>query len=192
VSNAPADARRITPEEMLQLLDDGTLYELVDGKLVEKRMSDLAQTVANMLKAKLDAWALPSRLGFCYVEASFRCFRADPDMVRRPDVAYISQERLKTYTWGQAYLTVAPDLAVEVVSPSDQVIDLDRKIADYFDAGVRRVWVLNPDLRVARIYRALDDVAQMIGGADLADPEILPGFRCPLTEVFALPTDVIP
>jgi Uma2 family endonuclease len=89
--------------------------------------------------------------------------------------------------WEHGYLMMVPDLVAEVVSPGEEVYDLDRKIDEYFRAGVRRVWVINPEQRTVRVLRSLDDMAGLSGQAVLADDEVLPGFRCPLTTLFAIP-----
>jgi Uma2 family endonuclease len=177
----------ISPEQMLRLHDDGRLYELVDGKLVEKQMSDFAQLVANLLNDELALWAKHTGSGRSFVEATYRCFPHAPAMVRRPDVSFIAHSRLAAYQWGQGHLTIAPDLAVEVVSPNDEVLELDRKINDYFRAGVRRVWVINPEQQTLRVHRAPGDLSELIGDADVSDDQLLPGFRCPLPGLFVRP-----
>lgn len=110
-------------------------------------------------------------------------------MVCRPDVAFISRERLLDYRWGQGHFTIPPDLAVEVVSPHDEVYELDRKVADYFRAGVRRVWVINPDLQIIRLHRRLGDLSELVGNAELTDEDLLPGFPCTLAQLFARPAE---
>ena len=177
----------ITPEEMLRLHDDGRLYELVDGKLVEKLMSDLAQFVANLLNTQLVLWAERTGLGRSFVEATYQCFPFAPSLVRRPDVSFIARDRLAAYRLGQGHFTIVPDLAVEVVSPNDEVLELDRKINDYFRAGVRRVWVINPEQQTLRIHRAPGDLSELVGDAELSDDQLLPGFRCPLPALFVRP-----
>ncbi len=176
-----------TPEDLLRLPDDGRLYELVDGRLLEKRMSDVAQWVASNLNEELVVWSRHTGSGRSFVEATFRCFPQAPEMVRRPDVSFIAAPRLAGYRWGQGHFTIAPDLAVEVVSPHDEVYELDRKIADYFRAGVRRVWVINPEQRTARIHRGPGDLSEVVGEAELSDESLLPGFRCSLPALFAPP-----
>jgi Uma2 family endonuclease len=187
VTTAPTRPSPVTPEDMLRLSDDGRLYELVDGRLVEKEMSDLAQFVANRLKRLLDEWCVRSGAGAVLVEATYQCFAHAPEMVRRPDVSFISSHRLRDYAWGRGHFTIAPDLAAEVVSPRDEVYELDRKIADYFRAGVRRVWVINPEQQTVRTHRAPGDLAELVGAAELADDAVLPGFRCQLSALFAPP-----
>src|SRR5207302_7413214 len=175
---APASATLMTPEQMLRTADDGKLYELVDGQLVEKQMSDLAQMLANRVIRLLDAWSSPTDSGIALVESTFQCYAHAPEMVRRPDVAYITNARLAGYTWGQGHFRVVPDLTVEIVSPHDEVYELDRIISDYFRAGVRRIWVINPEQQTVRVHRAPGDLSEFVGAAELVDEELLPGFRC--------------
>jgi len=172
---------------MLDRCDDGELYELVDGQLLEKRLSDFAQLVATNLNDELVVWCRRTTLGRSFVEATFRCFPHAPEMVRRPDVAYLSNQQLAGYRWGHGHFAVAPDLAVEVVSPGDEVYELDRKIGDYFRAGVRRVWVINPEQQTVRVHRGPGDLSEVVGESELADEELLPGFRCSLPVLFAPP-----
>jgi Uma2 family endonuclease len=66
-------------------------------------------------------------------------------------------------------------------------LELDRKISDYLRAGVKRIWVINPELQIVRIHRAFGDLSELVGDAVLADELILPGFKCPLPSIFAKP-----
>ncbi|MDB5293731.1 MAG: hypothetical protein JWL69_4972 [Phycisphaerales bacterium] len=183
-SNRGAEAPdRITPEQLLSLPDDGRLYELVDGCLVEKQMSDLAQLVANNLNAELVLWSRRTGSGRSFVETTYQCFPQAPDRVRRPDVSYITAPRLANYSWGHGHFTIAPDLAVEVISPHDAAAELDRKLHDYFGAGVVRIWVVNPELQIVRVYRPTGESIEFTGDAELTD-DLLPGFRCPLPSLF--------
>lgn len=177
----------IAPEEMSRLPDDGRVYELVNGKLVEKVVSDTAHLVADNLKEAFAAWSPASTRGRSLVEATFRCFSYDPGLVRRPDVAFISLERLGGYTCGRGHIEIVPDIAVEIISATDEVIVLEQKIREYLRVGVRRVWVVIPEFRTVRVHRALRDISELVGDDVLTDPEVLPGFRCPLSILFAIP-----
>ena len=185
---SPLAAPSLLSQQMRRLEEDDKLFELVDGQPLETQMSDLAQLVADNLKDMLVLWAAPDRLGRSFVEATYQCFPHQPGMVRRADVSYISSGRLAGYEWTHSHLSIAPDLAVEVVSPNDNVYDLDRKINDYFRAGVRRVWVINPDLKIVRVHRGPGDIAELVGDVELSDPIVLPGFRCSLSALFARPS----
>ena len=104
-----------------------------------------------------------------------------PDTVRAPDVAFVAWERRPTSTRGFAAL--APDLAVEVLSPSDRPGEVLAKVADWLTAGTRLVWVIDPDRRIARVYRA-DGSESILDGEQVLDGETtLPGFELPLADL---------
>ena len=109
--------------------------------------------------------------------------RRDPDTVRAADILFISHERLARSA-PSSYLDVAPELVVEVFSPTDRWNKVLEKLADYFSAGVDRVWVLIPGLRRVLAYRSPVDAVQLDEGEILADEEILPGFSVSVAELF--------
>jgi Uma2 family endonuclease len=176
-----ATQTRFTPDDVLRLESDG-LYELVDGKLVEKRMSSLASETAGLLTAELVMFLRQSRLGKVYPEQAFKCFPHDPDLLRRPDIAFVSTDRLASVP-PEGHVPIAPDLAIEVVSPTDSVYELDEKLADYRAAGVRLVWVINPKVRVARVYRADHTAADLDERDSLGGETVIPGFSVVLSKV---------
>jgi Uma2 family endonuclease len=182
-------AARISPDEFRRIAENSPInYELVDGKLVEKPVSDYSYLVAQTLSRRLTMWAEPINAGLAFMETYFQCFRDDPGRIRRPDVAFVSAARWATYRWGQSNLTVVPDLVAEVLSPREEAFEIDDKVIDYLATGVRRVLVLNPKTRIIRVHRALGDVGEIVGDdRELADDEVLPGFRCTLHTLFAVP-----
>jgi len=107
----------------------------------------------------------------------------NPDTVRGPDIAFVRKERLPTGPIPTSYLEFAPDLVVEVLSPGDRPGEVLAKVGDWLEAGARLVWVIDPDRRLARVYRAdgtehtLDDTGQLLG------EDVLPGFVCPLATI---------
>ena len=85
----------------------------------------------------------------------------------------------------QGHITIPPDLAVEVVSPNDLYCELERKVDEYLRAGVRMIWVLNPDFRTVRIFKDSIERSTQIGPNDeLAGDDVLPDFRCRVAELF--------
>lgn len=182
----------LTPEDLLEIPDDGRRLELVDGQLVEKPMSDLAHLVADNCKNEFVLWSMHGGGGRSFVGAPFRCFPHAPSMIRIPDVAWLSPARLAGYRWNQSFVRLVPDVAVEVVSPSDKVYDLDRKIADFLRVGVRRVWVINPEQQTVRVHRAPGDVSELLSNAEIYDEEVLPGFRIAVAALFVGPSEEQP
>lgn len=106
-----------------------------------------------------------------------------PDTVRAPDVAFVAWERIPFSNAGFAEL--APDLAVEVLSPGDRPGDVLAKVADWLTAGTALVWVIDPDRRLARVYRADGSETIVSEGAILEGDSTLPGFSMPLAQLFA-------
>ena len=174
---------KIRPEEMDQY-DDGKLYELVDGKLVEKRMSDYANFVANKAKEGLDKWSLPNNAGESFVEATFQCFKSDPSLVRRPDVAFISAVRLNGYSWRNSHITLVPELAVEVLSPNDKNGEINAKLREYHAAGVKLVWHIDPDVRHVIVRPNGGKPFLLTEEDELTGGDVLPGFSCRVSTLF--------
>ncbi len=177
----------LTIEEFAALPTWEAVYELVDGRLLEKPMSAFAGLVIFNLSEEFSAWRRRTDAGLFFVEQKFQYLPHHPRTVRVPDGAFISGTRLMGYRWEQSFLRVAPDLAVEVVSPSDIFYDVDRKLAEFFEAGVRRAWIINPDTASVRVHRSFADVTILRPGDELVDEEVLPGFRCPVAALFLRP-----
>jgi Uma2 family endonuclease len=114
-------------------------------------------------------------------ETGFTLFR-NPDTVRAPDVAFISAARVPS-PMPRGYAELAPDLAVEVLSPSDRAGRVLAKVGDWIEAGVRLVWMVDPEQRVARVYRA-DGTQAALSAEDALDGEdVLPGFSVRVSEM---------
>jgi Uma2 family endonuclease len=174
-----------------QYLDqpDRARFELVDGELVEINVSNLSSHVAFQISAALGEYCRTKNLGrFFNSEALYRCFPNRPNTVRKPDVSFIRRERLPIDWAEQTYLSVAPDLAVEVVSPNDSAYDVDEKTEQYIAAGVKLVWVVNPEQRLVHIHRGDGTVAKLAEKDVLDGEDVVPGFRCPVVDIF--PADV--
>ena len=184
----PAPRKRYTPDDLLALPDQGAGVELVDGELVELSKSALAHLTAFEIGRLLGNHVVPRRLGWMFAENSgFRCFPDDPDRVRRADTAFVRVER---YTRAQAttdgFVPVSPDLVVEVVSPHDTATEVTIKRMEWLAAGVRLVWVVQPEAQEVYAYTA--DGRRVFGPADTLDAEpVLPDFRVPVADLFALP-----
>ena len=166
-----------SPEDLL-IMPDGEQYELVNGQLQEKAMSGLCSWVGLEVGARIRNFAVEHELGWAFgSDAGYQCFPDAPDKVRKPDVSFVAKHKLPNGPV-DGYLRVAPDIAVEVASPNDSLRDTDRKVEEYLAAGVRSVWLIDPNVRVVQIIRS-DGTSQRLRDADeLSEPDILPGFRC--------------
>lgn len=175
---------RYTSEELLAL-PDGDLYELVDGHLEERHVSGLSSFVGLKIGRLIMAHCEAGNLGWAFgADLGYRCFPSRPDTVRKPDASFIRQDRLTAEGLEEGFLGIAPDLAVEVVSPNDLAYEIERKVQDYLAAGVRLVWVVVPPSRTVRIARA-DGTFALLGAEDrLSGEDVLPGFECRVGDLF--------
>jgi Uma2 family endonuclease len=109
----------------------------------------------------------------------------DPERVRGPDVAYVSRDRLPADHPPEKFVRGAPDLAVEILSPSDDPVDVQQKVRDWLDGGGRLVWVIAPRAKLVTAYRA-DGSAHLLREHEaLEGEEVLPGLSIPLSDLFA-------
>ncbi len=133
------------------------------------------------LGGRLERFVAEQQLGYVTVESGFVLER-DPDTVRGPDVAFVARER-----YGDRLPTrwpeFAPDLAVEILSPSDRLSRMVEKVAQYLGAGTRLVWLIDPAERIAVIYRSATAVRVLREDEELEGEDVVPGFRCPLAEL---------
>jgi Uma2 family endonuclease len=189
--NATVTQARYTPEDLLTM-PEGERYELVNGELVERNVSTIASYVGGLIYRLLCNFCLEKRVGWVFPDGiSFQCFPFDPDLVRKPDVAFI---RLNRLTADQAaekgHCHVTPDLAVEVLSPGDTAYQVDEKVRDFIRAGTRLFWVVNPQVRTLEIHRASGPGSILGENDEVTGEDVMPGFRCRVGEFFILPTDV--
>lgn len=180
-----AELPQMTAEELLSV-PDAELYELVDGQLLERAMSQEAGWIAVAITTLLRVYLLRDPVGDVFSEASsYQCFPHAPQMVRRPDASVILKGRLPHTQFFKGHVRIRPDLAVEIISPSDLQYDVARKLEDYFQAGIPLVWQINPSTRTVTVYA--DGGRQIVllhEGDELTGGDVLPGFRCQVAEIF--------
>lgn len=170
----------LTAEELLQIPDKHA--ELVRGVLVVREPPGLRHgRIALQLGRRLADHVDAKSLGRVYVESGFR-LASNPDTVRGPDVAFISQTRLPEPE-PVGYPALAPDLVVEILSPSGRPGETLGKVADWLSAGSRLVWVIDPERRLARIYRS-DGTEDVVAAENaLQGEDVVPRFTCPLASI---------
>lgn len=173
----------VTADELLHLHLPDKRVELVRGVLVVReppgyRHGEVTARLATALTVFADAHDLGRVLAG---DSGFK-LASNPDTVRGPDVAFIRRERLP-HPSPLGYAGLAPDLVVEVLSPGDRAGEVLGKVADWLSAGAALVWVVDPERRLARVYR--QDGGQHVVTADgaLDGENVLPGFSCPLATV---------
>lgn len=175
-----------TADELLALPDDGMRHELVGGELRTMTPSGyqhgrIAARLAGLVDSHVTAHQLGDTLG---AETGFR-LASNPDTVRAPDVAFVSRERVPEVAPPRGYGLGAPDLVAEVVSPNDSYEEVVEKVLDWLRAGTRLVWVVNPRTRTVAIHAPGADARMLHESDTLTGGEVLPGFACPVAELFA-------
>ncbi len=174
---------KITPEELLEM-PDSKRYELVDGKLVEREMGFHSSRVGGQVYRLISNYGEENGLGWAMpADASYQCF-ADPLKVRRPGASFIRKGKLPGEQFPQGHCPIAPDLAVEVLSPNDNGNDVEEKLAEYLEAGVSLVWVFYPRTRSVHVYRANGHPERLTEEDLLTGEEVFPGFSCMVSECF--------
>lgn len=160
------------------------LCELVEGVLLEKVMGWTESTLAVLLAGLLNAHVIPRNLGF--VTGADGATELMPDLVRIPDVAFINWDRLPGRRRPTAPVPrMVPNLAVEVLSPSNTPGEMAAKRRDYFAAGVERVWQVDPGTRTVTVYTAPTQFATLSMADTLDGEAIVPGFHLPVATLFA-------
>lgn len=173
----------MTAEDLLQTHIPHKRAELVRGHLVVRepagwRHGAVTMKLALRLGQHVDLTGTGQVLA---AETGFTLSRG-PDTVRAPDIAFVSRERLPApHTTG--FPELAPDLVVEVLSPDDRPGETLAKIGDWLEAGARLVWVVDPERRVARIYRQDGTETVLSDHESLAGEDVLPGFSCALDTI---------
>ena len=166
--------------------DEGRLYELVDSVLVEKVMALLESMIAVILSAEIFRFIKGKSLGI--VTGADGMMRLAPGLIRIPDVAFIRKAQFPGGRVGTDPIPdIHPDLAVEVLSPSNTVEELDEKLIDYFRSGTELVWYVEPDSRSVLVFTDPDRAnAVRLSVADTLDGgTVLPGFTLAVAALFA-------
>jgi Uma2 family endonuclease len=172
-------------EQDVTRLDDheDRLCELVDGTLVEKAMGFEESLIAIRIGYLLSVFIIPRKLGLISGEGGM--MRILKGRVRIPDVAFISFDRLPNRRPPQGPIpNLAPDLAVEVLSESNTRQEMSIKLSEYFKAGTRLVWYVDPKAKSVNVYTSPDQVQSLTMDAILTGGDVLPGFETPVSAIF--------
>ncbi|HEX8914358.1 MAG TPA: Uma2 family endonuclease [Humisphaera sp.] len=173
-----------TEADLLRLVErDKRLCELIDGTLVEKPVGYWESRIAVRLAAFLLAFVESRDLGAVLgPDATLRMSASD--RIRLPDVSFISKAREPTGP--QPVPTIAPDLAVEVLSESNTRAEMAQKLREYFGSGTRLAWYVDPVARTVAVYHRAGEPTATLGESDVLDGDVvLPGFTLPVAKLFA-------
>jgi Uma2 family endonuclease len=165
---------------------DDVLYEVVNGRRVEKPMGLVENAIATILIGRLEPFCRTNQLGRAVMETLFEIPGSGND--RKPDVAFVSFQRWpadrplpRVNAW-----PIAPDLAVEVISPTDKAFDVVEKVQEYFTGGVRQVWHIYSHIERVFIFDTPTTVRVLTRADELNAEPLVPGFRMPMAELFPL------
>ena len=173
------DTRVFTADDLLRLPDDGFRYELVQGELRKMSPAGLRHgKIAASIAAHLFMYAKQHRLGTVVTADAGFVMSRNPDTVRAPDVAFLQTDRVIDTA---GFFPGPPDLAIEVISPSDLYSEVDAKTLEYVRAGTRVVIIVNPDNSTVYVHRPSGSV---LVEDVLAVDDVVPGWTLPLAEIF--------
>jgi Uma2 family endonuclease len=175
----------MTAEDLLRMPDDGFRYELVKGEL--KKMAPAGHwhgRIAINMTTPLAQHVRAQNLGAVYAAETGFKLASDPDVVRAPDIAFIRRERVDEVGNVEGYWPGAPDLAVEVISPSDTYTEVQEKVFDWLEAGTRMVIVVMPRRRAVAVYRSLTDIVMLTEKDALDGGDVVPGWTLPVRDLF--------
>lgn len=160
-------------------LDAEKSYEIVNGQPEERKPSGARHGVvsANLISEIMDYLNTHER-GVLFAGTNFKIGQNE----RIPDIAFVAAARIPPEGIPETSWPAPPDLAVEIISPSDLHEKVNGKVAEYLEAGVRQVWLVSPEHRTVTIFRSLTEVQVFAG--ELVSEDLLPGFRCSLKELF--------
>lgn len=175
----------MTSDELLIMPNSRWGYELVRGKL-KKYMpaGNLHGIIASKIGRIIGNFVDENDLGVVVAaETGFKIFQ-NPDTVRAPDSAFIGKEKLAKHGITEKFFPDAPDLAVEVVSPSDKKKDIEEKIQDYLAAGVKLIWTIYPQKQIVVVHRQSKVVSILFETDEFEGEDVLPNFHFPLEKLF--------
>ena len=174
-----------SPEEFLSL-PDSEGYELVDGHLVERNVSELSSCVGARIIYLLQVENEKAREARVYgADLSYKCFADRPKNYRRADVSLIRKSRIEGLD-NPGMMPIPADLVVEVLSPGDHVYDVNNKVERYLANGFGLVWVVDPEVKIVYVHRADGSVTKLHENQPITGEAALPSFRCEVREFFQI------
>jgi Uma2 family endonuclease len=182
-------AEPITPDDLLAMPNEVD-YELVHGELVERHMGAESSWIAGNLFALITLFYQGRAPGHLFIaDCGYQCYADDPSKVRKPDLSFVRKGRFPKGRVPKGYIRIPPDLAAEVLSPSDLADEAEVKVEEYLDAGVPLVWVISPKAETVTVYRADRSAVKLHDADELSGENVLPGFRCKVSDLFVADDD---
>ena len=176
----------LTGDDLLKMSEEATEgYELIEGELVKMVPTGLEHgNVENGAAFQLTLFNKQHKLGRILTGEIGFYIRGNDRTVRAADVAFMSYERLSVDASLEGYSRIAPDLVVEVISPGNTAEEMEEKIREWFDFGVRLIWVIYPKTRRVHVYTTPDKPIILDVDAHIEGGDVLPGFQHPNCDLF--------
>ncbi len=181
-AQAPPRRTKVTLDEFKRLQHDGYKAELVNGEVQMTPTGLRHERIGVKLITALERFLQTQSLGHVY--GSSAGYKLPSGDVRSPDASFVALTRLPGGQDPDDYAEFPPDLAVEILSPHDRARDLNDKLAEYFDFGVRMVWVIDPKRQTVTVHRSWADAHTLRADETLDGGGVLPGFACRVGEIF--------
>jgi len=174
----------MTAEELMELPDDGFRYELINGELIKMPPPGSPHgRIAFQLSVYLGQFILEHGLGQGFTEIGFK-LTSNPDTVLAPDLAFLTSECFAKGRDTEGYWLGPPDLAVEVLSPSDRPGKVKQRISRWFSFGAKQLWIVDPKHSTVTVYRSPSDSTTFSGSDYLEAQDLFPGFQLSLDRIF--------
>jgi len=188
MATVAAEEKIYTPDDLLRMekLGEPIKYDLIDGRLVERHMGTASGLVEMNLGGMLSVFVRTQQLGWVLGPSTgYQIFGRDGNNVRYADGSFLSRDRIPAGGPPRGHMRIAPDLAIEVVSPKDLAEELEQKIEDYLQVGIRLIWVVFCNTRRVMVYRRRNGITRLSPADELSGEDVVPGFACPVADVFA-------
>lgn len=178
-------ATTMTAEELLVMPADHLRHELIRGELTTMAPANSEHGAMIIdLTVPLGQYVKKHKLGVVFGAETGFIISRNPDTVRAPDIAFVDKGRIPATGIPAKFWPGAPDLAVEVLSPSDTVFEVEEKVQDWLSAGTRLVWVISPRRKSVTVYRPDQSPQVLLSDETLDGQDVIAGFELPLREIF--------
>ena len=175
----------MTAEGLLRMPTVGRRLKLVTGRLYEMSLEGARHgAVCTEIGSLLHDHIKANRLGKTFAAGTGFTLGRDPDTVLAPDASFVSVNRLPPGQVPPGFIELAPDLAVEVISPGDTPREVREKVANWLGAGTRLVWAIYPATRSVTVHRSPQDINALSEADELDGGDVVPGFRCRTSDLF--------
>ena len=170
----------------LERLIDGDEYELIDGRIVEKRGGAAVSEITVGLTIRVGQYVRERKLGHVFgPKAGYKdCFPGRPDHLLRPSFSFVAEARIPGGKVPRGDFDIAPDLAAEVIT-DESFAEVEDRVADYRSAGVKLIWLVNPKTKTVLVRRLDRTCAELDEAGTLDGEDVVPGFTCPVADLFA-------